>query len=141
VDHIRQAGAREWLVVVALGVMAIASGHLIEDYLYGVHKELGFGHITGLLLAMAYYGIFGALIALAAQGKRTGVTGLLIMGAFLTVAEILYHGPQIILEWPYRAGVFSKGLELVVMAGSALLAVLAWRVRQEMPQEPAPDRE
>lgn len=69
--HAAPVSARR-AVATAVAVMAIASGHLIEDYLYGVHHELGFDTISGMFLAMAYYAIFGALIAQAAQANAPG---------------------------------------------------------------------
>jgi hypothetical protein len=116
------------VVIAAVFVLAVGSGHLVEDYLHGVHTGFGLSEPVGMILAIVYYALFTTLIVLAARDQRAGYIGLLAMGIFLALAEIVYHGPQIVFEWPYRNGLFSKGLEMAVMAGSVVMAGLAARL-------------
>jgi len=116
--------AQNRVVIVALALLAISSGHLIEDYLYGVPAGFGLSEPVGLLLAVIWYGLLGSLLVLAVRGARAGFIGLLVIGIFLALAEILYYYHDILYTWPYRNGLLSKGAEIVVIGLSVALAVL-----------------
>ncbi|MBN1200280.1 MAG: hypothetical protein JXJ20_00355 [Anaerolineae bacterium] len=114
------------VTIAGLAVLAIGSGHLVEDFLYGVHTGFGLSDAAGQVLTIVYFAVLGTLIVLASHDKKAGYVGCIIMGAFLALADTTYHMNEILYDWPYRAGVFSKALIIALIFCSLALTFCAW---------------
>jgi hypothetical protein len=124
---------RRWsnrVVCAGVAVTALGAAHLIEDFLYAVPADFGLTDPAAQVLAVIFFALLAGLLALSARGRPTGYLGLLGLGAFLTAADTAKHIDEILYDTPYRAGLFSKGLEVALILSSLTLAVisyLAWR--------------
>jgi hypothetical protein len=124
---------RRWsnrVVTAGVVVTALGAAHLIEDFLYGVPADFGLTETVAQVLAAMFFALLGGFLTLAARERPAGYLGLLGIGAFLTAADTAKHIDEILFDSPYRAGLFSKVLELALILGSLTLAVtshLAWR--------------
>ena len=99
--------------------------HLIDDFLYGIPEEFGLSVHTTQILSGIFIILFLFILWGLALDKQIGYIGGMIMGAFLALAGILKHLPQIIKPEPYWSGWFSEALIIgMIISGLTLAAVI-----------------
>jgi hypothetical protein len=116
------------VVVACLGLVLLcfALAHAFEDFAYGVpHERFGVDTSPGAaLLAVAFV---VQMLILYAGWRGTAVAYLANAGVGVAwlLAAALDHLGEVLTHDPYRAGVFSKLLEVGIMISGVALLVVA----------------
>jgi len=114
------------VLVAALALLAFALAHSFEDFAYGVPKDR-FGIDTSLAAALLAAGFVVQVVILvgAWQGRVLAYAANAVAGIAWFLAAALDHLGEVLHDHPYRAGTFSKALEVGIMVSALALLVLA----------------
>ncbi|HET6371590.1 MAG TPA: hypothetical protein VFG95_10355 [Nitrospiria bacterium] len=106
--------------------------HAVEDFHYGVPQKFGVSaSVAGLLLGIGYAVQVVGIIAVS-RDKRWGLAVTLLVGLGWLLGALFDHLVDIFSSQPYREGLFSRVLVLLIIglsAGVTLLSGLALKQR------------
>ena len=108
-------------------LVAVSVPHVTEDFQYGQFSRPA---IAETALAMVYLSQLGG-VTMVIRSLPAGLTVLGLAALVWFVGAAAIHGPQITAAGPYRHGLISKGLEIVLMLTSAATAVVGlWQKKR-----------
>ena len=113
------------LLVLSILSFCITIPHVIEDFRYGVPESFGVdpsiaGLLVGMGLAIQVAGIIGVI-----QGTRWGFVMTLFVAAGWVLGAVFDHLPDILSREPYRQGLLSRSLEMLIILDFAAILVLS----------------
>ncbi len=118
------------LLVLSVASVLVTLPHSIEDFHYGIAARVHLGLLPAAFgLALGYAAQMVGLL-LAAHRRRAGYLLSLAVGLIWFLGAVLDHLRDVLVTWPYRAGLLSKALEVLIMllvAGMVVAAVVALR--------------
>jgi hypothetical protein len=126
---------RKWVILSGLGLVAFATPHLIDDFLFDIPLEFGLTNQQAQVLTGIFQVQLTAIFVWVAEGRSRGYFGTLFWAIFLFLAGLLRHVPEILKPAPYWSGMFSETLILGMMGMSiplaicSLLAILGAKMR------------
>ena len=114
-------------VLLAYALLFVAVAHSLEDFAYGVPEErLGIDTGPAAVLAAMAFTAQIAVLAYASRRERWAYLANIAIGLVWLLAAALDHLGEVLTAEDYRAGLLSKGLEVVVMAFGLALALTSW---------------
>ena len=99
-----------WVFGIGLVMTGFAYPHLIDDFLFDIPAEFGLTNARAQVLAGIFTMQWVVIFAAVARCKRWGYGFICFLGAFLALACILKHIPQMLKPEPYWSGTFSEAL-------------------------------
>ncbi len=112
---------RRLVLLLSFASLAVTIPHVIEDFVYGVHRGFGLALIPAALVVGLGYAFQVAGLLLLARGSRGGLIITLVAGIGWFLGVALDHLPDILFTFPYREGTVSKLLEiLILLLGGAM---------------------
>ncbi len=123
-------GVRHGRLVRGLLVLSVASvlvtlPHSVEDLHYGIAARFHLGLLPAAFgLAVGYAAQMAGLV-LTAQRRRAGYALSLAVGAAWFLGAVLDHLRDVLFTWPYRTGLLSKALEVLIMLLAAGIVAAA----------------
>jgi hypothetical protein len=116
------------VLLFGLLLVAFASPHLIDDFLYDIPAEFGLSNQQAQILSGLFYICLILGYMLAARGLKVGYYNTAFWGCFLALAGVLKHLRPILRSEPYWSGTFSEVLIIGMIIsgiGLTLVSVLA----------------
>lgn len=118
------------LLALSVASVLVTLPHSIEDFHYGIAARVHLGLLPAACgLAVGYAAQMVGLL-LSVQRRRAGYVLSLAVGLIWFLGAVLDHLRDVLLIWPYRAGLLSKALEVLIMllaAGIVATAAVALR--------------
>ena len=119
--------AVRWLLVLSVASVLVTLPHSIEDFHYGIAARFHLGLLPAAFgLALGYAAQMVGL-ALASHRRRLGYLISLVVGVIWFLGAVGDHLRDVLMTWPYRAGLISKTLEVLIMLLAAALVIAATR--------------
>jgi hypothetical protein len=117
---------RHTVTVVALVLLAFAVAHSLEDFSYGVpHERFGIDTSPAAALLAAGFVVQVLVLAAARSGHPLAYLANAGVGLAWFLAAALDHLGEVLGSELYRAGLFSKTLEVGIMVSGLALFILA----------------
>ncbi len=119
--------AVRWLFALSVASVLVTLPHSIEDFHYGIAARFHLGLLPAAFgLAIGYAAQMVGL-ALASHRQRSGYLISLAVGLIWFLGAVGDHLRDVLTTWPYRAGLISKTLEVLIMLLAAALVIAAAR--------------
>ncbi|GAC1436960.1 MAG: hypothetical protein NVSMB65_11080 [Chloroflexota bacterium] len=123
------------LVGLSLLSLLVTVPHSIEDFRYGIAAQFHLGLLPAAFGLAVGYAVQVTGLLLASHRQRAGYLLSLAVGLIWFGGAVLDHLHDVLATWPYRGGLISKALEVLVLLLSAAIVVAAaaalWGDRKE----------
>jgi hypothetical protein len=121
-------------IIAGLVLLGFAVAHSIEDFVYGVpHERFGIDTSPAIVLLAVALVVQVVLLLWVSRGALLAYVPNAVMGGVWTAAAALDHLGEVVSADLYRAGAFSKILEVGLMLSGLALALVALTALTERP--------
>jgi len=119
--------AVRWLLALSMASVLVTLPHSIEDFHYGIAARFHLGLLPAAFVLAIGYAAQMVGLALASHRRRSGYLISLVVGLIWFLGAVGDHLRDVLTTWPYRAGLISKTLEVLIMLLAAALVIAAAR--------------